>query len=115
VVGNGPSELEAVYRSQMERVDALVTAFLSGIELLVRDRAQALVRAVLGRTNGDVIGGRPIRARGATAAVRATRLRQGQYLGLLRGLRGKAKRQIQTIARTEGVAAALRAGRNLRR
>ena len=105
--------------TQPRPIPEIVAAFVAELEASLREE---LLSRVQGALAGAVRSGPAVApgARGQRRPLRLTkdglaaRRRQGQYLGLLKGLRGRQRASIKKIAREQGVAAALKAGRTLR-
>lgn len=101
-------------------IPQIVAAFVAELEASLRDELLNRVQSALagvrhdGAADRQSTGRRP-RAIRLTKDGLAARKRQGEYLGLLRSLRGRARASIKKIARERGVVAALKAGRGLRR
>jgi len=100
-------------------VDHLIAQFLQSVEEIINDHAHARIRTALGRAFGTVDPSGPSRAgrppgRRAGGAGRApgrvsrARRLQGQYLGALRGLKGRARARVKKLAQQKGVAEAVK-------
>jgi hypothetical protein len=97
-----------------DSVPLLIERFVQQIHDLIASHANDRIRATLAQAFGTV-GSPPRagRAPGGRAVGRPTRLvaqrrLQGQYLGALKRLRGAARARVKTIARTKGVAEAVK-------
>jgi hypothetical protein len=93
----------------MANVADLIEQFVARLEEVVQAQARDRVFAALGAAAPGTPARRP------RVAASPQRRLQGQYLGLLRGLTGRARQRVQAVARESGVASALRLGRRLRR
>jgi hypothetical protein len=91
---------------------ALIDDFAARFGVEIESRIRGRLLAALAADKG----GGPGTARLArSAAVSPSRRRQGQYIGLLRSLNARARARVQAAARKEGVPAALRLARQLKR
>jgi hypothetical protein len=88
---------------------SLVENFASQLELLIRRELLARVGIAL-RTGPRS----PAGTRTATGAPSVGRRLQGRYIGALRSLKGDNRRRVQMLARTKGVAAALKLADRIR-
>lgn len=90
----------------------------SNVRILVEDfasRLEMLIRAeLLARAGAALPAGARAPARGASGAASASRRLQGRYLGALRSLKGHDRRRVQELARTKGVAAAVKVADRIR-
>ncbi len=85
---------------QRNEIEDLIRSFVTKMAEAVEAKVAAQLRAAV----ESLDGGRPLRRYGKPA--RGRRL-QGQYIGLLRRLSGSTRSRVQSVARSEGVAAAL--------
>jgi hypothetical protein len=105
-------------------IPEIVAAFVAELEASLREELLNRVQGALAGAIRSSAGPAPAAAAPSTSGKRralrltkdglAARRRQGQYLGLLKGLRGRERASIKKIARERGVVAALKAGRALR-
>ena len=96
----------------MTNVAALVQQSVARLEEAIHAEARARVLEVLGASTAR--GGMAAR-RASSASVASRRRLQGQYIGLLRSLTGRARQRVQSTARKDGVRSALSLARQLER
>lgn len=96
----------------MMTLPALINDFVARLEDAIESRIREHLLAGL---NADKGSGRGTKRPARPAAVSSSRRRQGQYIGLLRSLSGRDRARVQAAARKDGVPAALRLARQLKR
>jgi len=108
-------------RLMHDHVSALVSEFVEKLVAAVEDEALVRARQTIVRGLDGLLPGRARAVSGRSASVRrsgpvtAARKRQGQYLGRLRRLSGRARQRVQALAREKGVAEAIKLADRLAR
>jgi hypothetical protein len=107
---------DIVPRVDTSHLRGLLLQFAERIADQCRRDIAAEAMSALGSSPSGPRGARQVRARRSARpkVVSSARHLQGQYLGHLRALRGEARRRVQTLARRDGVAAAVELARRLR-
>ena len=102
ITSDASEETAMPRRAQMED---LVSNFVEQVRVLVEHEGFERIRRTF-------VGGRAVTHGGLVSAQRRL---QGRYLGSLRALRGAARKRVQSLARSRGVAAAVEVADRLRR
>lgn len=106
-------------------IRGITTRFIDQIAAAIDSNVRARITAAFGRvfsgvsgkslrSSSKAAGQRPERRSLSPAARRARKL-QGQYIGALRSLTGRDRDKVKAIAKTDGVAAAVRMARGIRK
>jgi hypothetical protein len=107
-------------------INAFTTQIAGVVEAAATDRVRAVVAGVLGtqtrrppgrprKTTSQPALAAPASRKRASARVARARRLQGRYLGLLKGLKGDDRSRLKAVASEQGVAAALKFARALKR